>query len=202
MKKHLLSVMVAAGLASVAGNSLAYEAGDVVVRAGYASVEPDADPSSSLKGLDVDDGDALGITGTYMLSDNIGLGLLVATPFNHDITLDGVGKIGDTDQLPPTLTLQYVPQLNLGGFQPYAGIGVNYTNFFNEDLKGGGDLKLSDSWGVAGELGADVQIGQNWLLNAAVWYIDIDTDVKINGSKVGSVDVDPWVYMIGAGYRF
>lgn len=201
MKKHLLSVMVAAGLAGVAANSYAYEAGDTILRAGYVSVQPDADPSASLNGLDVDDSEALGITGTYMLSDNLGLGLLLATPFNHDISLSGA-KIGETDQLPPTLTLQYVPQLDMGGFQPYAGIGVNYTNFFNEKLDGGGSLKLSNSWGLAGELGADLQLNENWLLNASVWYIDIDTDVKINGAKAGSVELDPVVYMISAGYRF
>lgn len=201
MKKHLLSVMVAAGLAGISANSFAYEAGDAILRAGYVTVQPDAEPSASLAGLDVDDSEALGITGTYMLTDNLGLGLLLATPFNHDISLGGT-KIGETDQLPPTLTLQFVPQVDMGGFQPYVGVGVNYTNFFNEEMAGGNDLSLSSSWGLAGEIGADFQINENWLLNASVWYIDIDSDVKINGTKAGSVEIDPMVYMISAGYRF
>jgi outer membrane protein len=40
------------------------------------------------------------------------------------------------------------------------------------------------------------------LLNTAVWYIDIDSDAKLNGANIGSVSVDPWVYMMGIGYKF
>lgn len=43
------------------------------------------------------------------------------------------------------------------------------------------------------------------LLNAAVWYADIDTeasfDVAGTPGKV-DVDIDPYVYMVGLGYRF
>lgn len=203
MKKSVLSVLLAAGLVSVPAVSQAYEAGDIILRAGIASVQPDSDPHGTMDalGVDVDDGEALGITAAYMLTDTIGLELLAATPFNHDVTAEGLGKIGDTDQLPPTLSLQWLPQLDMGGFQPYVGVGVNYTTFFDEQSRLG-DLKLEDSWGIAWQAGVDFQIDQNWLLNAAVWNIDIDTDVKLNGADVGSVEIDPWVYMLGVGYRF
>lgn len=203
MKKSVLSVLLAAGLVSVPAVSQAYEAGDIILRAGIASVQPDSDPHGTMDalGVDVDDSEALGITAAYMLTDTIGLELLAATPFNHDVTAEGLGKIGDTDQLPPTLSLQWLPQLDMGGFQPYVGVGVNYTTFFDEQSRLG-DLKLEDSWGIAWQAGVDFQIDQNWLLNAAVWNIDIDTDVKLNGADVGSVEIDPWVYMLGVGYRF
>lgn len=203
MKKSVLSILLAAGLVSVPAVSQAYEAGDIVLRAGIASVQSDSDPHGTMDalGVDVDDGEALGITAAYMLTDTIGLELLAATPFNHDVTAEGLGKIGDTDQLPPTLSLQWLPQLDMGGFQPYVGVGVNYTTFFDEQSRLG-DLKLEDSWGIAWQAGVDFQIDQNWLLNAAVWNIDIDTDVKLNGDDVGSVEIDPWVYMLGVGYRF
>ncbi|GGO76829.1 outer membrane protein W [Marinobacterium nitratireducens] len=202
MKKHLLSVLAVAGLAGVSGNALAYDAGDVIVRAGYASVQPDANPHGVLDALDadVDDGEALGITAAYMLNDSVALELLVATPFNHDITAGG-NKIGDADQLPPTLSLQWLPNLDLGGLQPYVGVGINYTTFFSEDSSLG-KLKLDDSWGLAWQAGIDYQFNQHWLLNAAVWNIDIETDVKLDGAKIGSVEIDPWVYMVGVGYRF
>lgn len=203
MNKSALSLLMAAGVACVPVTSQAYEAGDIVLRAGIASVQPDADPHGTMDtlGVDVDDGEALGITAAYMLTDSIGLELLAATPFNHDVTAVGLGKIGDTDQLPPTLSLQWVPQLNMGGFQPYVGVGVNYTTFFDEQSSLG-DLKLDDSWGIAWQAGVDFQVHDNWLLNAAVWNIDIDTEVKLNGAEVGSVEIDPWVYMLGLGYRF
>lgn len=202
MKNMRLSVAVAVGLASLSSLSQAYEAGDVILRAGVASVQPDAKPHGTLDALnvDVDNGTALGITASYMLSDEISVGLLVASPFKHDITSNG-RKIGDTKQLPPTLSLQYMPALDLGGFQPYVGVGINYTTFFEEDSTLG-ELKLDDSWGIAWQAGFDYQLQDQWLVNAAVWNIDLETDAKLNGTSVGSVDIDPWVYMVGVGYRF
>ncbi|MCY1433847.1 Outer membrane protein W [compost metagenome] len=100
-------------------------------------------------------------------------------------------------------------------FQPYAGIGLNYTMFFDEDLssnrkaQGFSNMKLKDSVGLAGQLGMDYMINDNFLVNAAVWYVDIDTKATIDGpSALGvgktkvDVDVDPWVYMVGVGYKF
>ncbi|MCY1462697.1 Outer membrane protein W [compost metagenome] len=97
-------------------------------------------------------------------------------------------------------------------FQPYAGVGVNYTTFFDEDLtsareaQGFSNLKLQDSWGLAGELGFDYMLNENALFNMAVWYMDIDTQATANLAGVNKVkvdvDVDPWVYMVGFGYKF
>ena len=88
-----------------------------------------------------------------------------------------------------------------------------YTKFFDEDIDGElesvlgkGDLELDDSWGLAGQIGVDYAINEHWLLNASIWYIDLQTDAKFkfdSGNVVkADVDVDPWVYMIGVGYKF
>ena len=49
----------------------------------------------------------------------------------------------------------------------------------------------------------------NIMINAQARYIDIDTraTVENNGVAPGTrakvnVDVDPWVYMVGLGYKF
>jgi len=218
--------LLATGLACGAGSALAYEAGDIILRAGIASVQPD-ESSSALKvngtavggtSVGVDNDEQLGLTGTYMLTSNIGVGLLAATPFEHDITARGLGapiNAGSTKHLPPTLTLQYFPMDSASDFQPYVGIGVNYTAFFDEQVdsdlevalgESGGDLKLDDSIGLALEAGFDYAIDEHWILNAAVWYIDIDTDAEFkfdSGTRVkADVDIDPWVYMVGVGYKF
>ena len=215
--------LLATGLACGAGSALAYEAGDIILRAGIASVQPDESSSDlELNGTDlagtsagVDNNEQLGLTGTYMLTSNLGVGLLAATPFEHDITANGLGvDAGSAKHLPPTLTLQYFPMDASSDFQPYAGIGINYTAFFDEQvdseletlLGSSGDLELDDSIGLALELGFDYAIDEHWLLNAAVWYIDIETsaDFKFdNGNRVkADVDIDPWVYMVGVGYKF
>ncbi|MCY4124629.1 MAG: outer membrane protein OmpW, partial [Pseudomonas sp.] len=79
----------------------------------------------------------------------------------------------------------------------------------NLKQQGFSNLKLQDSVGFAGQLGMDYMITDNLLVNAAVWYVDIDTKASVNGpSALGysktkvDVDVDPWVYMVGLGYKF
>lgn len=208
-------------VACLAGGSLlsmqsaqAIGQGDWLVRAGVAHAAPN-DSSGELSGVAdakvaVDSATSLGLTLTYMATDNIGVELLGAWPFKHDIegagSLSGVGKIAEARQLPPTLVLQYqfTPQASI---RPYVGAGVNYTYFFDEDanskLPAGTKLELSDSWGLAAQAGVDFDVSDAWFLNASVWYMDIDTTAKLNNG-LGKVDVeiDPWVVMVGVGTRF
>ncbi|HWD31752.1 OmpW family protein [Pseudomonas caricapapayae] len=227
MNKSLLSASLFA-LALAAPVAHAHQAGDFIVRAGAITVNPNEDSSDiKLDGTKVsgtkatlDSDTQLGLTFAYMLTDHIGLELLAATPFHHTVGVKGLGpgldgKLGDIKQLPPTLSLQYYPMEPSSKFQPYAGIGLNYTMFFDEDLdsnrkaQGFSNLKVKDSFGLAGQLGMDYMINEHFLVNAAVWYVDIDTKATMDGpSALGvgktkvDVDVDPWVYMVGVGYKF
>lgn len=203
MNKKILSALIM-GTAFAASNVMAYEAGDVVVRVGLANVDPSTTDNTGL-GLDVDDDTSIGITGTYMLTDNIGLELLVATPFDHDVNLTGVGKVADTKHLPPTLSIQYFPMDSKSKLQPYIGVGVNYTTFFSEGSSaalGNAEVELDDSFGLAAQLGVDYAVNENWLVNAAVWKMDIDADLKIGGNDVGEIEIDPVVVMLSVGYKF
>lgn len=227
MNKSLLGAsLVALALAAPAAH--AYQAGDMILRAGAITTAPnessgdlkfDGNKVSGTKAT-LDSDTQLGLTFAYMLTDHIGLELLAATPFKHTVGVKGLGggldgKLADIKQLPPTLSLQYYPMEPNSRFQPYAGVGINYTLFFDEDLssarkeQGFSNLKLQDSVGIAGQLGMDYLLTDNLLVNASVWYIDIDTKASVNGptalgyskTKV-DVDVDPWVYMVGLGYKF
>lgn len=222
----LLSVLAAGAALGVMPMAEAYQAGDMILRVGAVSVQPD-DSSSALSlngtrlagtGVSVDSDTQLGITGTYMLTDYLGLSLLAATPFQHDIKADLGGasvKAGDTKHLPPTLTLQYYPMPTGSTFQPYIGGGLNYTTFFSESVssqlegalgQNNGKMELDDSWGLAFNAGFDYRLSENWSVGAAVWYIDIDTTAKLkfdSGARVKvDVDIDPWVYMLSLGYKF
>jgi outer membrane protein len=227
MKKVLSVALVAA----LAGGSLAvqaHEKGDMIIRFGATTVEPDADSDAiNLPGVptlraDVDDDTQLGIIPAWMITDKIGLELLAATPFEHDISVGGKGvpdiDAGSTKHLPPTLSLQFYPLGGNSGWQPYVGVGVNYTYFFDEDVDGElkdalgailgaekASLSLSDSWGLSAQAGVDIPLGNQWGINLAVWYIDISTEAKIKtdvGTVKFDVDIDPWVYNIGVFYRF
>ena len=223
MHKPLLAASMVA-LALTAPLAQAHKAGDIILRAGAATVDPHEDSANlAIAGGKVggtkatlDSDTQLGLTGTYMLSDHLGIGLLAATPFQHAVGVKGLGtldgKLADIKHLPPTLSLQYFPLDGSSRVQPYIGAGVNYTLFFDEDLtsqreaQGFSNLKLDNSWGLALEAGLDYQLTENILFNATVWYLDIDTTATTNLAGVGKVkvdvDVDPWVYMVGLGYKF
>ena len=205
--RHIAGALLALGFAATAVPALAVQQGDWLIRGGLGHVAPTGEsvtvPVVGGK-LEADDSTSLAINFTYMLSDNLGVELLGALPFKHDLTHDSLGKVGETRQLPPTLMLLYIfaPR---SGVRPYAGIGLNYTTFFSEKTKGaldGTSLKLDDSFGVAVEAGVDVDISKDWFFNASLWRMDIDTEAE--SSLLGKFDVaiDPWVLFVGVGTRF
>lgn len=201
-KKALLAIAGASILSVAATTATAHEEGDLILRAGVAVVDPQNDSTGTLDALNssVDSDAQLGLTATYMFTDNLGVGVLAATPFKHDIKSNGT-VIGDTKHLPPTVTLQYFPMDNSSKFQPYVGVGVNYTTFFSESSVLG-DLKIDDSVGLAAQIGMDYKISENLYLNATAWYLDIDADAELNGVDIGTANLEPWVYMVGAGWKF
>ena len=233
--KKALTIALAAALASGGMMAQAYEQGDWVLRAGATTVDPDTEsddinlPMDVVAKADVDDDTQLGIIPMYMVTDKFGVELLAATPFEHDIAADVQGAnlsvdAGSTKHLPPTLSVQWYPRGGQDGWQPYIGIGVNYTVFFDEDVDNelketlgvlipgvtDADLDLDDSFGLAGQVGVDIPFSDRWAVNIGVWYIDIDTTAEITAKAAGEqvakvkfdVDIDPWVYNIGIAYRF
>lgn len=198
----------------------AHEKGDFIVRIGPALIEPN-DSSDDVEGIPgtevaVDNNVTLGFTIGYMMTSNIGIELLGVTPSPHDLRgrqgLGALNKIGEVDVFPPTLCLQYYLG-NSSTIQPYIGAGINYTHFSNEDtstsletaLGGSTDLDVDDSWGLAAQVGVDVAIKDSWLVNAAIWYVDIDADATLTTGGIDrdvDIEIDPWVFFIGIGKKF
>ena len=228
MKKTLLATSILA-IALTAPLAHAYKAGDIIVRAGAVTVDPHESSSDIWVGAlntdvpgtkaTLDSNTQLGLTGTYMITDKVGIELLAATPFSHSVGVKGMpgpfaglnGKLADIKHLPPTLSAVYYPLESSSAFQPYVGLGLNYTWFFDTELtsaaegKGFSGFDLDDSWGLAGQVGMDYMLTDNLLFNAHVRYIDIETTgtTSFGGREVKvDVDVDPWVYMVALGYKF
>ena len=212
--KNTLSLIAATLLTvGLSFNATAHQAGDIIVRAGVVTVAPNESSPvvADIAEFGVNSNTQLGLNFGYMLTDNLGVELLAASPFSHDVSLGALGKIADTKQLPPTLVAQYYFGDSQSSLRPYVGVGVNFTNFFDseftQDAKDLGleNLSLSNSWGVAAQIGLDYQIDKKWLVNASVWYAKISTDVSFDmGGEhvVVDTDIDPWVYMISLGYTF
>lgn len=216
MRRHCVIFATVLSFLFLAMPTQAHEAGKWVFRFGLGTVQPDdrnlvIDETTSVQ---VENGTSVTLNLTYFFTPNLAFDILGAFPFKHDIKLveDGVElEIAETKHLPPTFSLQYhfLPE---GSFQPYVGVGANWTTFFNTDVNDefGGeddDLNLDDSFGLAAQLGADFLVGDDWLVNVDVRYIEIETDAELidselGGIEIGSVAIDPWIYSINFGYRF
>ena len=205
-----LALAVALGLSATP--ALAQTAGSWTVGVGAHNVEPKsgngtlvATPLGDLT-MDVGTNVRPTITAEYFVKDNLGIEVLAALPFQHDIAVTGVGKVGSTKHLPPTVSLQY--HFGQGKVKPFVGLGVNYTRFFSTKTEGpiaGADLELSDSWGLAGHVGLDVQIGDKSAIRIDYRKIDIDTKAKLNGANLGTrnqVNIDPSVYGVAYVFQF
>jgi len=187
--------------AAAANTAQAMDQGDWLIRFGASQVDP---KSSNHPAVSVDSATSATFNFTYMMTANWAVEVLAAYPFEHDIYLVDGPEVGSTKHLPPTVSLQYhfLPDAT---FQPYVGLGVNYTDFFSEKLYGaleGATLSLDSSWGLAGEVGADIMLGETWFLNVNLRYIGIETDATVNGEPFGKVTIDPWVYGAHLGFRF
>ena len=105
---------IAAALAALlaATPALAQSKGDFTVSIGVHNVAPKSNNADLGGGARIEVGDSVRptVTGEYFIADNLGIELIAALPFQHDIDIAGpAGKVngGSTKHLPPTLSLQY-----------------------------------------------------------------------------------------------
>jgi outer membrane protein W/outer membrane protein OmpA-like peptidoglycan-associated protein len=212
--RYLIPLAVAAALAgpaaAVAQDAGTYDPGKWLFRVGMSQVNPDSynlDLGGSALVVDSD----LSPTATveYFLTKHIGTELLVAWPFTHGIDLDTgsrpLDRVATTDLLPPALSLNwhFNPE---GMFRPYIGAGVMYALFSGEETRGalsGSRVKLDDAIGATGQVGVDIgNKTSNWFFNANVRYVDLSTDVELDGGGIGEAELNPWIYGLHVGYRF
>ncbi|GAB2920292.1 OmpW/AlkL family protein [Rheinheimera gaetbuli] len=226
--KTCLSILTLASLLAAAPASAEF-----AINVGAITVAPD-DSSSSLNVIEqvaglpagstavgVNSNTQLGLTFDYKFTPNWSVQLIAATPFSHDIKVKGSAidglKVGKTKHLPPTLLAQYHFMPENQTFDPFVGVGLNYTVFFDEktdgqlegaldalNVTGSSDnvgLKLKSSFGLALQAGVNVKLTDSLGVHLMLSKMDIDTTgrVQVNGATIQSVNVniDPYVAMIG-----
>jgi outer membrane protein len=225
-KKTLLAMTIATLFSGIYAPAFAHEAGDWLVRGRLININPSGDTDGvnsngtlvAGTAVSVEDAWTVDLDISYMLTDHWGVELLLDASSKHDVVGEGaalapLNTIISSRVLPPSLLLQY-HFLPKGNIQPYVGVGVNYTLFFNEKatdsmnagLGGVSNLKLGSSFGLAAQVGADIILNDDWFMNVDVKYIDIDTEVSFDtgalGHLEGDVSIDPWVIGIGIGTHF
>ncbi|WP_395667271.1 OmpW family protein [Methylocella sp.] len=148
---------------------------------------------------------------TYFFTPNFAVEAICCVS-RHNVYLSGGGldgqRVANTWLFPPTVLLQY-HWTNFGQIQPYVGVGVNYTHFFSTkpDYYVLNTVTVGDSWGVAGQIGVDYMINDQWGVNLDVKKIMMNprvTGTIVPGSTniIGRATLSPWLFGGGVTFRF
>jgi outer membrane protein len=205
LARNIAPLLAAASLSMLA---LPAAASDWFVRVGPVHVNPDSNNGTLAGGAlatRIDSNTQLGLILGRYLTPNLAVELLAATPFSHTASLNGVDAV-DFKHLPPTVSLQwyFLPDAKVN---PFVGLGLNYTFVYDEEVIASGPLAgakagIDNSFGLAAQAGLEIQLNDRWDLVLDARFIDLDADVKVNGAKVGTANVDPMVFGLTLGYRF
>ena len=162
-------------------------------------------------GADASVGDAWTLLFTYerMIRPDFGVELVLGLP--PKIEAKGAGtvaflgdKILSAKNIAPTLLFNYHFGEPGDTWRPYAGIGINYTVFSDVQSRLASKVQLSDSVGVAGQIGIDYYYNKNWGGFVSIGAAKVKTDLIAVESTVLTTTIDfrPVTYAFGVSYRF
>lgn len=153
----------------------------------------------------------------YMLTDHISTQLDLGVPYTSDFygtgALQGSGKIGKADVLPPTVFVQYRLFQPNATIRPYAGVGLSYVWFRKETGSGaltsllntggpGTSFSLDNKWAGNVQLGTTVAINQRWFVDASVIKTWLKTQATYSTGQTQGITLDPISFNVSIGYRF
>ena len=144
----------------------------------------------------------LALAGEYAFNDNFSVEVQYGFGFDHEVSLNGAKSL-DITHKPLTVAGKYT----FAGetFRPYVGLGFNRTTFDDEVEFGpiaGTNTTLDNSSGLAALAGVEFALGEQFALRGEARWIDMDTDVAVNGAGVGTANVDPILLGISAVLKF
>lgn len=231
-------------------SSTVYGAGTFMVRVGGSYIEPDDQKGkwrfdreryAFLDGLryKISTANTWNFTAGFMPMDHLAVEVGYIGKSTNDLDFRGLQapvenrkfRAGEIERRSGTIMLNWFPVCTESWVQPYVGVGVNYTDFDDVNLRrtaneylaevsdGIGDAKifLEDTWGWAAQVGLDIMFGpdSSWLFNAAIQYQDVEVTADLHFAVPGEiaprtfvnaartrVEFDPWIYSIGFGYKF
>jgi outer membrane protein len=216
----LLAALLAASLAAPA---LAQSAGQIIVKVGINTIDPQVKSGDlgapALPGtkIDVRPATSIILTGTYMVTDQVSVEAFAGLPYEHDIVGDGaiagVGKIGSTKQVSPTVFAQYRFGAPADPWRPYLGLGPTYAKFYGSQGSGrltaltspGGPatrISTDAAWGASAQLGLNFKLTPQWSLDATVIKTWLKTTSHLSSGQSIDVRLDPLSYSLSVAYRY
>lgn len=232
MKKSILSLPIVAACALLAAGSASAQ---YTVQLGYADVDPGASAGATsgpfipanTTSLSVKKQQTLFFSVSYDLTENLDVQLALGYPPTHDVTLRLINPgnvppsvqskqgqlIGTVRQIAPTLFANYKFGEPSNKFRPFVGIGVNYTMFdqaestalFNQLSGGVTNNKLTDSWGLAAQVGATYKLDGPWTISGTWSTADVKSTLTNNTYGVErktDIKFSPSVFILSVGYHF
>lgn len=173
--------------------------------------------STPYSGLSISNSTVPELDISYYFTKNLAAELILGVTPHH---ITGTGAlagldVGRTWLLPPTLTFQY-HFTDFGAFQPYLGVGANYTVMFDQtagDAANNGvaitGLHVKNGAGAVAQAGFDYMIDRHWGLNFDVkkLYLEPGYTATATAGPVslpinGQANINPWLIGGGVTYRF
>ncbi len=122
-------------------------------------------------------------------------------------------EIATAKWLAPSALLEYRFLREDSPYQPYIGLGINYTSFYDRQVTSGGQqviggptrLSLSASVGPVGTVGFKYQPHTRWNVFISYSISSVDTNLKADTAgeiHTTRVHFGPQALVFGAGYSF
>lgn len=223
MKKNKLAVCTLFALASM--SALAQ---DNMVRVGIVGVtvhsqSPDFTSNGPAfltpqpAGLDVGNATTVVFGYTRRITEHWDIDFAAGIPPTHKVwgrgTLAPFGVTAEVTQRAPTLFANYNFGVSADKFRPFVGLGLNYTQFFDAQSTASGNIatggptkiSLSDSYGLAAQLGFNYKLADRWFLNGSVATAKVKTDMTATTGSIErktTIDLRPVAFSMSLGYSF
>lgn len=185
--------MIAVGSAQAADSKLLLHAG-----VGYLVSNAKSDGPLD---LDVGDQPAVEVDATYFVTPAVGVNLLAA--FVTPEVKSAGSSLGSIGLVPPMLVGQFHFGPANSAIRPYIGAGINYNLF--HDKTGSLDalhVKVDNSVGLVGQLGANMNLSNALTLNADVRYLKFDSDVSVGANHALDDKLKYQGFLINLGLGF
>lgn len=125
----------------------------------------------------------------------------------------GLGSIGETRAVSPSVLVQFHSPRSVGGLTPFVGAGVSFNHYVDASASGsleaalGGttEVEIADTWAPIVTVGIDYDLPDRWVATVSAAYVDLAAEVVLRTGAIertSRVDLDPTIYRLTLGYRF
>jgi len=221
--KHSAALLAASVALALAGNASAQSAGQFTAKVGIGRITPKVDsgdvsaPALPGSKVAVEEDTKPVLIFAYGVTDNFSTELALGVPYKHNLNgagaIEGTGKLGTVQSLPPSLFAQYrffTPDTMV---RPFVGLGATYAYFRKET--GSGQLTSILNTGGPGttfhiknkvaptlQAGVAVNINPKWFVDLTVTKTYLKTTTYYSTGQTQDVKLDPVGLVLAVGYKF